>query len=96
MSEQLSILGAFIKKQATASSHTGSTAPRTSPGPTATRGAVRGSGLSSGAAMFRSRNSNAGAEKEEQFMQSPIFRAYLKQYYPATHMQDFMRSGGKL
>lgn len=60
---------------------------RTQPG---TKGLRRGVG-SYGARPYQSRNPDAGAQREQQLMQSPVFSAFMEQFNPKTPVTDALR-----
>lgn len=52
----------------------------------------RGPTGSTGARPFKSRNPEAGYDKEVEMMNSPIFKAYMEKTYPTTPVLDALRS----
>lgn len=63
------------------------------------RGAAQGNVTfgagSSGARTFQGRDSEAGSKKEQQIMQSPVFKAFVSQFKPSTPFTDFLASRGR-
>ena len=86
---QLSELVALVKKMR--SQQHGQVGPRTGTAPTALRGFTRGAIGSSGARLFKGRNSAAGAQKELKMLESPVMKAYMQQTSPSTPMTDYLR-----
>lgn len=77
MAAELSALARLLQKGAFEEFNTGLAGPRGSPLPPALPGMVRGTLGSRGAQLFRGRNSDAKEQRERQFMQSPIFAAFM-------------------
>lgn len=61
----------------------------------ATPRSVRGSTASLGSRTFKGRDSEAGAKKEFEKMNSPIFRAYMERLSPKTPISDRYGKGGR-
>lgn len=73
----LSVLARIHRKGMFQQFVTGESGPRSSAMPTALPGFARGALGSQGSTTLKTRNVNAGEEKEREHMQSPIFQAFL-------------------
>ena len=86
---QLSEVAAAFKKSMP--QHNGQRfGPRTSNRPVAVKGFARGTMGSTGARSIQSRDSMAGLKKELDMMNSPLFKAFLKQQHPDTPVLNYM------
>lgn len=90
MSDQLSLLSQMFQKQNNAKFNPGKPFTRASSAPPAQTGFARGASGSSGANLFRGRNSDAGAQKEVSEMQSPIFKAFLQKLAGHTPITNYL------
>jgi len=62
-----------------------------SPGQMTQRGVARGAAGSSGSVTLQWRNPDAGADKEREMMESPIFKALMEEFAPKTPVTDYLR-----
>lgn len=72
------------------SEQSGKPGTRTSAGPTALPGMARGSMGSTGVRTFQPRDSEKGLKKEMEYLNSPIFKAYMMKLVPQTPVTDFL------
>ncbi len=80
-SGQLSLLADKVRKLQTLKNRNKKTRP----------GFAKGSSGSMGAKMFQGRNSQAGLNKEQETLQSPIMDQFMKQQNPKTPVTNMLR-----
>lgn len=91
---ELSLLAAMMKKAKGQPHNTGISGPRSSARMPAKRSFARGSLGSYGSRTFKSRNPDAGKQKEVEMLRSPIFAAFMRETFPTTPITDFLRRNG--
>lgn len=89
----LSVLAQMVKKMQGMKNVPHSAGQR-APFGTTQKGFARGAKMSTGAVPFKGRNPYAGEQKEQEFMRSPIMKAYLRKSIPRTPISDWSKGQG--